>query len=59
MTTDMSLGIVRGLLTLALFVAFIALWVWAWSKQRRSDFDAAALLPLEDERPAFDRSEQR
>ena len=53
----MSLGILRGLLTLTLFCAFIALWVWAWSKHRRAEFSAAALLPLEGETPA-PRSEQ-
>lgn len=48
----MTLGIVRGLLTLTLFVAFISLWIWAWSKQRRTEFDAAARLPLADDAPA-------
>ena len=43
----MSIGTIRGLLTLATFAAFIALWIWAWSKQRKDDFDAAARLPLE------------
>jgi len=43
----MSIGLIRGVLTLATFTAFIALWVWAWSKHRKADFDAAALLPLE------------
>ena len=44
----MSIGLIRGLLTLATFSAFIALWVWAWSQRRKADFDEAALLPLED-----------
>ena len=43
----MSIGLIRGLLTLATFAAFIALWIWAWSNKRKSDFDEAALLPLE------------
>lgn len=45
----MSMGLVRGLITAILFASFIALWFWAWSKQRRSDFDAAARLPFESE----------
>jgi cytochrome c oxidase cbb3-type subunit 4 len=44
----MSMGTIRGFLTLATFAAFIALWIWAWSKHRKDDFDAAAQLPLED-----------
>lgn len=48
----MTIGIVRGLLTAVLFAAFIALWFWTWSKKRRAEFEAAALLPLQEEVPA-------
>jgi cytochrome c oxidase cbb3-type subunit IV len=50
MSLDISLGLVRGLLTAILFAAFIALCFWAWSGKRRQDFADAAQLPLEDER---------
>ena len=50
MSFEMSLGLVRGILTAILFAAFVALWIWAWSGKRRQDFTAAAQLPLEDER---------
>ena len=49
MSFDISLGLVRGLLTAILFAAFIALWFWAWSSGRRQDFASAARLPLEEE----------
>jgi cytochrome c oxidase cbb3-type subunit 4 len=45
----MSIGTIRGLLTLAIFAAFIALWVWAWSKNRKNDFELMARLPLESD----------
>lgn len=48
MSFDISL--VRALLTAILFAAFIALWFWAWSGERRQDFADAAQLPLEDEK---------
>lgn len=44
----MNQDLLRSLLTVALFVAFIALWVWAWRKERKADFDAAARLPFDD-----------
>jgi cytochrome c oxidase cbb3-type subunit 4 len=50
MSFDITLGLVRGVLTVILFAAFIALWFWAWSKERRHEFAAAAQLPLEDDR---------
>jgi cytochrome c oxidase cbb3-type subunit 4 len=53
----MSIGLVRGLLTAILFAAFIALWFWAWSKQRKPEFDAAARLPLDDSGPLSGDSE--
>ena len=54
----MSIGLIRGLLTRATFAAFIALWIWAWSKQRKADFDEAALLPLEGSQVASDRGDR-
>lgn len=45
---------VRGALLIAMFVGFIGMWIWAWSKKRKPDFDEAARLPLEEDavRPA-------
>jgi cytochrome c oxidase cbb3-type subunit 4 len=51
----MDIGMVRGLITLALFVAFVALVAWAWSKRRKADFDALARMPLEEDAPAEDQ----
>ena len=43
------IGIVRGLITLALMSSFIALVIWAWGGARKESFDAMARLPLEDD----------
>ena len=40
----------RSLLIIVLFVSFIGLCVWAWSSRRRTDFEASAALPLEEDR---------
>lgn len=45
----MSAGVVSGAVTGVLLVLFLFGWAWAWSERRRSDFEAAALLPLVDE----------
>ena len=42
-------GILRGAVAAVLLVAFIGLWLWAYSGRRRAMFDSAALLPLEDD----------
>lgn len=44
----MSIGLFRALITLALFLSFLGLWIWAWSGKRKSEFDAAAQIPLQD-----------
>ncbi len=42
-------GILRGVVAGILLIAFLALWLWAYSARRRNAFDAAAQLPLEDD----------
>jgi cytochrome c oxidase cbb3-type subunit 4 len=43
----MDFGVINGMFTLALLLAFIGLVAWAWSRRRAREFDAAARLPLE------------
>lgn len=54
----MTIGLVRGAITAILFAAFIALWFWAWRKDRQPDFEAAARLPFEDDNE-FSRQSER
>ena len=59
MNPNESLGLVRGILTAVLFAAFLALWLWAWSSKRRTEFAAAAALPLEEDATAASQGESR
>jgi cytochrome c oxidase cbb3-type subunit 4 len=45
----MEPGTWRALFTLLMFLAFIGICLWAWSAQRKQDFNEAANLPLEDD----------
>ena len=45
----MDIGTARGLITLVIFVLFVGLWAWTWSRKRKPDFDEAAQLPLQDD----------
>jgi cytochrome c oxidase cbb3-type subunit IV len=47
----MDINTFRGIVTGTLLVLFIWLVIWAWSKARRADFEAAARLPLDEEGP--------
>ena len=42
---------------LALFLAFIGLWVWAWSSKRKKEFDEAARLPLGEGAPVTSKGD--
>jgi cytochrome c oxidase cbb3-type subunit IV len=46
----MDIGTFRGILTAVLMALFIGLVVWAYGRKRREEFDAAAELPLGDDR---------
>jgi len=45
----MDVNLMRSVITAVLFVVFIGIVLWAWSKGRRADFEAAARLPLDDD----------
>jgi cytochrome c oxidase cbb3-type subunit 4 len=46
-----DIGVIRGLITVALMAAFIAMVVMVWSRRRKAEFESAARLPLEDGPP--------
>jgi cytochrome c oxidase cbb3-type subunit IV len=45
---NMDINIMRAAVTVIGLVLFLALVVWAWSRKRQPDFDAAAHLPFAD-----------
>ena len=45
----MDINTLRGLSTLVLLIAFIALVFWAYSGRRKKSFDEAAQLPFADD----------
>lgn len=47
---DIDMGLVRGLITLAVFVLFLAIAFWAYGKNRRTTFDRLAAMPLAEDR---------
>ncbi|MBU1191109.1 MAG: cbb3-type cytochrome c oxidase subunit 3 [Gammaproteobacteria bacterium] len=42
----MDLVTLRSIFTVLVFVAFIGVWIWAWSSKRKQAFDEAANLPF-------------
>ena len=38
--------------TVVLFITFVGIVIWAYSRHRKKDFDEAARLPFTDEEPA-------
>ena len=46
---DQNMDVVRGILMLGLIIAFLGMWVWAWSGKRKKAFHDASMLPLEED----------
>ncbi|UVM01388.1 cbb3-type cytochrome c oxidase subunit 3 [Pseudomonas atacamensis] len=49
MVIEMSAGLIRGLGTVVVFVAFIGLILWVFNRKRTPEFAEARLLPFADE----------
>jgi cytochrome c oxidase cbb3-type subunit 4 len=45
----MEINIIRGAILVVLIFAFLGLWAWAWSAKRKNAFNAASMLPLEED----------
>ncbi len=45
----MDINTLRGIFTALALIAFIAVWIWAWSGKRKRAFDEAPNLPFADE----------
>lgn len=47
--SEISSGMIRGLGTVVVFVAFIGLTLWVFNRKRNAQFAEARLLPFADE----------
>ncbi len=54
----MEIGLIRGLGTLVVFIAFIGVVLWAYNSKRKKSFDEAANLPFADE-PKPEKREEK
>ena len=45
------MSVFHSVWTVLMFILFIGIVVWAWSRRRAGDFAAAAQIPLEDDEP--------
>lgn len=55
----MDAGTWRGIFTVVMLVLFLGICGWAWSSKRRSVFDAASRLPLEDDETSAKKPDAR
>jgi cytochrome c oxidase cbb3-type subunit IV len=54
----MDIGMIRGIGTAIVFIAFIGVVLWAYSSKRKDSFDEAANLPFADDPKPKERDEQ-
>lgn len=46
---ELDINTLRSMATVAAFVTFIGIVVWAYSRRNASDFEEAAMLPFEQD----------
>ncbi len=51
---NIDINDLRSLVLVAAFTGFIGVWIWAWRKDRKQDFEESANLPLEEDHPLTD-----
>ena len=54
----MSSGMIRGLGTVVVFVAFVGLTLWVFNRKRNPEFAEARLLPFADEPLSDDATQE-
>jgi len=45
----MDINVFRGIILIVLIISFAGLWAWAWNRKRKTAFDEASMLPLEED----------
>lgn len=55
---EISSGMIRGLGTVVVFIAFVGLTLWVFNGKRSPDFAEARLLPFADEPQPDDTNSQ-
>ena len=62
MNVGFDINLFRALVLICLIIGFLAIWGWAWSRNRKKEFDAMSQLPLEEDQgeiPETDSSIKR
>jgi cytochrome c oxidase cbb3-type subunit IV len=54
----MDINVIRSILTVLSFAAFLGIVFWAWSAKRKAAFDEAANLPFVDDQGGDDGDEK-
>ena len=58
MVIEMSTGLIRGLGTVVVFIAFVGLTLWVFNRKRTAEFAEARLLPFADDPLSDDATQE-
>ena len=51
-------GHLAGVMIVLMMLSFIGIWIWAWRKYHKPVFDQMAQLPMQDDDPATDPTQE-
>ena len=52
-------GHLAGVMIVLMMVSFVGIWIWAWRKYHKPVFDRMAQLPMQDDDPAVDPTQEK
>jgi len=52
-------GHLAGVMIVLMMLSFIGIWIWAWRKYHKPVFDRMAQLPMQDDDPAVDPTQEK
>lgn len=53
------MSLIFSIWTVIVFFLFIGIVIWAWNGKRKQEFDAAAMIPLDDEDEIITHEEEQ
>lgn len=52
-------GHLAGVMIVLMMVSFVGIWIWAWRKYHKPVFDQMAQLPMQDDDPTVDPTQEK
>jgi cytochrome c oxidase cbb3-type subunit 4 len=56
---SLDINLARGVVLIMLILAFLGIFIWAWSRNRKEEFQEISKLPLEEDSGQIPQTDSR